>query len=213
MKKNILIIIFIGILFFPALTSAEICPNSQGDTVLCNPTKVGSIAEFGYFVATGFGVIIGWQVIAMVMFAGFRMIMAQGNSEEITKAKSALQWSISGFVLAIFSYLIVAGIAKYLSARPDYSQGSAPEGLNPLTHGTFGALFKSMIQGLLGLAGLLAIHMIIISGYKYITAQGNQEQTEQAKEGLYWAVAGLIVILLAYVIVTATAKLFITVTR
>ena len=142
MKKNILIIIFVCALFFPALTLAAICPNAQNTTVLCNPTKVGSLPEFGYLVAAGFGVIIGWQVIAMVMFAGFRMIMAQGNSEEITKAKSALQWSISGFVLAIFSYVIVSGVAKYLSAKPDYSQGSAAEGLNPLTHGTFGALFK-----------------------------------------------------------------------
>lgn len=209
MKKNILIIIFVCALLFPALTFAAICPTPPSPTKLCNPTTVPSLPAFGYLVAQGFGVIIGWQVIAMVMFAGFRMMMAQGNSEEITKAKSALQWSISGFVLAIFSYLIVSAVAKYLSTKPNYAEGGKAVDLNPLTHATFGALFQSMIRGLLGVAGLLAILMIIVSGYRYITAQGSQEQTEDAKQGLQWAIVGLIVILLAYVIVTATAKLFI----
>jgi hypothetical protein len=208
--KKLFIIIFILLSLAPTVASAAICQDSIGSTKLCDPTTVGSLPEFGFFVAKTFGVLLGWTVIVMVMFAGFRMIMAQGNEEEVSKAKSALQWTLSGFVLALFAYLIVYATNAFLGGKKEFQQGSIDAGdVNPLEkYKTFGDLLQGMIQGFLGLAALIAILMIIINGFRYITARGNEEVVGKAKEGILWSVLGLVIVLLAYVLTVATAKLF-----
>ena len=52
----------------------------------------------------------------------------------------------------------------------------------------------------LGLGGLFAVLMIIIAGYKYMTAQGNSQQVENAKESFASAFIGLIVLFIAFVL-------------
>jgi hypothetical protein len=49
---------------------------------------------------------------------------------------------------------------------------------------------------------------IIISGYRYVTSSGNEEQATQAKAGLRWSVIGIITILFSYVIIKSAAAIF-----
>ncbi len=188
-------------------TLKERCPVNS--TKICDPTGAGNLLEFAKMVARMVGVILGWTVIVMVMFAGFRFIMARGNEEEVTKAKSALQWTLSGFVLALFAYLIVFAVNDFLGGKTEFGDGpQAPEDLNPINHATFGLLLENIMMRFLQIAGLIAILMIIINGFRYITARGDDEQVSSAKSGIQWSVLGLVIILLAYVLVVATAKLF-----
>ncbi|MBF8250242.1 MAG: hypothetical protein HW400_843 [Candidatus Levybacteria bacterium] len=52
----------------------------------------------------------------------------------------------------------------------------------------------------LGLAGGIALILIIISGYKFMTSQGNPEKVKSATEGLTSAIVGLLFIIFAFVI-------------
>jgi hypothetical protein len=52
----------------------------------------------------------------------------------------------------------------------------------------------------LALAGLIAILFLIIGGFRYVTAAGNEEAAESAKKTILNAIIGIIVIILAYVI-------------
>jgi hypothetical protein len=58
-----------------------------------------------------------------------------------------------------------------------------------------------IINTFLLLASVLALAFIIIGGFRYITSSGNQEDVEQAKKTVTYAVVGLLVIILAAVIV------------
>ena len=51
------------------------------------------------------------------------------------------------------------------------------------------------------LAGVIAVVFLIVGGFRYITAGGNAEQSEQAKTTILNAVIGLVVILIAYLVV------------
>ncbi len=62
-------------------------------------------------------------------------------------------------------------------------------------------IIKNITDWVLGFAGTVAVLFIIWGGIQYITAAGNEKQAEAAKQTLTYAVLGLIVILLAYVIV------------
>ncbi len=52
------------------------------------------------------------------------------------------------------------------------------------------------------IVGIVAVLFLIIGGFRYITSAGNDESVESAKKTIQNAIIGLIVVILAYVIVT-----------
>ena len=62
-------------------------------------------------------------------------------------------------------------------------------------------LLTRIANWILDLAGALAVLAIVYSGLMYITSAGNQEKSEKAKKNLVWAIVGLIIILLSYLVV------------
>ena len=50
---------------------------------------------------------IGMFAMALYIWAGFLWMTAQGNSENVTKAKSVIVWTTLGIVITLASYLIV----------------------------------------------------------------------------------------------------------
>jgi hypothetical protein len=58
------------------------------------------------------------------------------------------------------------------------------------------------IQWALGFLGLVAVIMIIYGGVTWMTAAGNEERVKKAKQILTYAVIGLSIVLLAWIMVT-----------
>jgi len=62
----------------------------------------------------------------------------------------------------------------------------------------------SAVAGLLNtvyfIAGIAAVLVIILAGYFYVTAAGNASQIKRAKDAIIGAVAGLVVVIMAFVI-------------
>jgi hypothetical protein len=57
-----------------------------------------------------------------------------------------------------------------------------------------------IIGGLLGLMGSIFFVMLVYGGFMWMTAQGKEQQIERARSIITWAVWGVVIILLAYVI-------------
>ncbi len=74
------------------------------------------------------------------------------------------------------------------------------EGISPTSVGLISSIIN-IINALLVLAAIAAIVFIIIGGVRYVTSQGDEDATEQAKNSIIYAIIGIIVILLAAVIV------------
>lgn len=62
------------------------------------------------------------------------------------------------------------------------------------------------INLLLGMIGLLAILMIIWSGFRFTTSNGDPGKVKQAKMALVYSIVGLVVALLAFAIVNFVLK-------
>jgi hypothetical protein len=58
----------------------------------------------------------------------------------------------------------------------------------------------------LALAGLIAVLFLVIGGFRYITAGGNEDNTESAKKIIMNAVIGIIVIILSFVVVRVVSN-------
>jgi len=66
-------------------------------------------------------------------------------------------------------------------------------GENPVTNA---------LQIVFGVAGAIAMLIIVVSALKYVLSQGNPQETAKAKDTILYALVGLVVCALAFSIVT-----------
>jgi len=64
----------------------------------------------------------------------------------------------------------------------------------------FDGLFENVVQIVLGLAGIVLFIMLIVGGFKYITAGGDPKSMEGAKKTLTYAIGGMVFLALAFLI-------------
>ncbi len=64
----------------------------------------------------------------------------------------------------------------------------------------------NILQLVLGLLALIAVIMVIIGGFTWLTAGGNEEKVDKAKKIISAAVIGLIIVLLAWAVVIFVAN-------
>ncbi len=79
---------------------------------------------------------------------------------------------------------------------------NSPFGANSIVNpSSIPELAGKIIRVLLYFAGIIAVIMIIVGGYLYMTAAGNESQATSGRKTLIDAIIGLVIVLLAYVIV------------
>ncbi len=71
----------------------------------------------------------------------------------------------------------------------------------------FGSLLTRAIGWMLYFAGGIAVLFLLVGGFQYIAARGNEEATEKAKKTITGAVIGIVIIIMAYAIVTIVSNL------
>jgi len=64
------------------------------------------------------------------------------------------------------------------------------------------ATVTNIIQIVIGFLGVIAIIIVLIGGFKWMTSAGNEEKVSEAKKLLGAGVIGLVIILAAYAITT-----------
>lgn len=64
----------------------------------------------------------------------------------------------------------------------------------------------NILNLVLGLLVLVAVIMVIIGGFTWLTAAGNEEKVDRAKKIISAAVIGLIIVLLAWAVVIFVAR-------
>lgn len=216
MKKIFLIVLLLSVFLLPDFALAQQtvepadCTSTAPSATLCDPTGTGNLRIFAFRLIQAFSTFFALAALLMVVYSGFRMVISQGDSEALTVAKGSFFWSIAGLVLAMFAFVLISATGTFLGALDpnDASYEGDNAVRNPLMDSTFYGLLVRILTGFLSIAGLIAILLIVIGGFRYITSAGNEEQAESGKKTLQWAVTGLLIILLSYVLVRATLTFF-----
>lgn len=78
---------------------------------------------------------------------------------------------------------------------------------NPLERDTLPELLATILRILFALIGMVAVIIIIISGFRMVLASGNETELTKAKAAITWAIVGLIVSLMAFSIVAIVQRL------
>lgn len=219
MKKLTFICIISGFVLLPAFvfaqsTSGPCSPVYTGPN-LCNaiPTFGGmGVTDLKSFMLAVFGWIagiIGTLAMVMFMFSGAKMIFSQGDPGAVKEAKSSFAYSIAGFLVVIFGYVIVSGLQFFLGVRTGSDPSQRSDFFyNPLDNTNLQGFFNDIVANFLGLIGTVALFYLIWNGFKYVTAGPNEEQSKSARQGVTWAIFGLISVLLSYTIVMVLLATF-----
>ena len=80
--------------------------------------------------------------------------------------------------------------------------------MTQLDLGSTVVLVNVIIRVAFGLAGIIALIYLIYSGYLYMISIGNPDSVAAAKQKMMLTVLGLVIIILAYLIVTFVLNIF-----
>lgn len=113
-----------------------------------------------------------------------------------TKILATASSVVSGLFLASATY---AGDADtYLSNLVGKGNGTTNTDLMQMIY--------SIINWAVGIAALICVVILIVSGYKYITAAGDENKVESATKTLTFAIIGLVVCFIAVILVQFVIK-------
>ncbi len=101
--------------------------------------------------------------------------------------------------ITLFSMIPMAGATALLNPTDN------PEAVSTATGGesSFRGLVLRVINYFLGFLGLISVIMVIYGGVTYVTSAGNDDAVGNAKKIIMYALIGLVVVLLSFVVVSA----------
>ena len=160
-------------------------------------SDMNTAAQNSTAITTGFGNLLKIFIpsIAVLFFviAGVRMIVSQGQPEQLNKAKTQMSWTIGGLILAGLAQLLVVNIIF-----PDNgTRLSDPQ--------AFARQVIVMTNFISGFMSTLAVTMIIYAGYLYVVSVGG-EGAAKAKKIITSAIIGLLIAMAAFALVNTFVK-------
>lgn len=73
---------------------------------------------------------------------------------------------------------------------------------NPLTFTNINDLFAGILEAVIIMSTPVVVFLLILAGFKYVTARGNPEQIQEASKALLYGVIGGVVIIASVAILT-----------
>lgn len=166
-------------------------------------TSTGILGAHSPFLLIGLAIIddlirvAALVAVGYVMWGGMQYILSQGSSDRTKKAQGSIVNALVGLALAI----IAASLVSYLGDRlGGASKGGLP---NPNANTAIPNILDYFV---FPISASLALLMVVIGGFKYITANGDPNSVTSAKNTIIYALIGLLVVMAAFSIVTFVVK-------
>jgi uncharacterized membrane protein YqhA len=108
----------LGLLFAFSLSAAPVFAqaNPNDTPALTNPLQATSLTQLLQEVLSYVVEIGSIFLTLMLIFVGFQFVAARGDAEKLTKARSALLWTVIGGLLLLGAAALAAAIAATVQA-------------------------------------------------------------------------------------------------
>lgn len=165
----------------------------------------------GYYVWS-INVAAGLAVL-IIIWNGYRLIVSSGDAEIQKDARDWIIGALTGLALLVMAGVVWKMLRSSDACKDVFEKKSFllipvvsaaifnigdSAALFPDTNAVSNAVFSKIINLLVGSAGAMATIYLIISGFRYLTNAGNEEETTKAKKAMLWAIIGLVVVFAAY---------------
>ncbi len=105
-------------------------------------------------------------------------------------------------LVMVFTAVSPVSLPVYADAKDEVKKGADMTNSGGSAKQDLPDIITTIINVMLFIAAALAVIMIIYGGIRYITAHGDEKQVKVAKDTIVYSVAGLIIAILAYALVT-----------
>ncbi len=160
-------------------------------------TDLQMAAEQGVSVVQGVTGLIRVFIpsIAILFFvvAAYRLLVSQGDPEQLKKAQKQITWSIVGIIVAGLSEIVVFNVLfpQQGSRIPDANE--------------FSRVVVTMTNYVSAFISTIAVSMLIYAGYLYVVSGGG-EGINKAKTVIKGAIVGLLIAMAAFALVNTFVK-------
>lgn len=165
-----------------------------------NPLKYNSLDSVLTAVLSTLQSIIVVLSIIMIIVGAVMYILSAGNESRVSQAKVAITASVVGLALAIAAPAFLKEIGELLGWIEVTQVVEEAQ--------TFTEIASKVLSFLLSIVGIIAIIMLVIGGFMYLTAGGDEGKAETGKKIVTYATIAIAIALAALVLVTQVAGFF-----
>jgi hypothetical protein len=150
--------------------------------------------------------VVGIAAVGYLIYGGFKYLTSAGSADRVTSGRKIITNALVGLIISFMSVAIVSLISVNIQGGTNAAACNAGDStsVDPNCVGVAKVNADSAVKGILNTAyyaaGIAAVIVIIISAIFYTTSQGDASKTKRAKDGILYAIVGLVIIMMAFVI-------------
>ena len=212
------IAVFLGIIAITSTITSLTCHNSVSaadflgmppwndgvdlDGINSEGQLVGAVAIIATNILKDFTVAAGYLLLGYAIWGGYLYMFSSGDPGKAANGKKALIHAFTGICIVICAYTIFGTIRIALAGNSDIS--SCTTGCVEPSE-----MVSSLVGWVGGIAGAVCALFILIGAWGYITASGDANKLQKAKNTLIYAIIGLLLVAFAEVLtafITSTIR-------
>lgn len=139
--------------------------------------------------------LIGGLAVILIIINAMQMIFAGGDESIIKEKKQGILYAVIGLIII----LVLDQIIKFVYGTPLTAIGGG--GLMDMRNEGFSDEVYGIVSFIKAVIGSIAVFMIVISGIRMVTAQGEEEEIKKQKASIGWVAIGVIIILINKIII------------
>lgn len=165
-----------------------------------NPLNYNTFQDVFVGILNALRNFIAILAVVFIVIGALLYITSGGNEKQVTAAKSAITAAMIGLAIGIAAPTFLKEIATVIGWKNPPADVANATGLY--------AILTNLLNFLLGIVGVLAIIMLVIGAFMYLTAAGDEKRIDTGKDIVKWSIFGIVIALSALVIVRQIASFF-----
>lgn len=150
--------------------------------------------------------LVAYAAAGYLIYGGFKYLTSAGSADRVVAGRKIIVNALVGLVISFMSVAIVNLVTTNIDgqAASRCNATAAGDKIDPDCVGISKVGANKAVEGILTTVyyagGATAVIVIIVSSVFYIISQGDPSKTKRAKDGILYAVVGLVLILVAFII-------------
>lgn len=158
----------------------------------------------------------GFMMLVWLVWGVFQYIIAEGNKENLAKARARIRWALLGFFILIMAFLAGDAYQAFLEpALPPIQEISDPaqtiaqpaSGKREISDlfgfgkiNTLGEGLDKIVPLVFAIAGILVVFYFLLGAFDLITSQGDKNAVASAQAKITHAIIGLVLLVLLFLV-------------
>ena len=159
-----------------------------------------SIMKIILNIATDLTVAAAYLVIGYVIYGGYMYMISQGDVNRIAMGKKALTNAFIGLAIVLFANIIFNAIRIGLVSGTKNITAEIGGQTVSVVSVDANQMITNAIAWVVGVAGVVSLVFVIYGGYAYLNASGDAIKAIKARNILFYASMGLIIVAIAEII-------------